>query len=125
LDHVSPCAAYDVTHNDRDDDRVVELSDDRNEVRDEVDRGREIWTDRDDRELRASGDSSIVKQALEQNGAVRDERGDRSRVLAAPEHQQNKDQREPERDRRKQCDDDPKPNGQAATARRSYTSSAI
>jgi len=76
-------AADDAAKNQRDEHRVVELSGNRNEVRDEVDRRGEVRDQRSDEQLLPARQSFVPKEARQQHDAVGNEARDRSRVLTS------------------------------------------
>ena len=69
-----------------DEDDVVELAGDRNEVRDEIERQREIADQPDQQKLASTRHSRIANQTPHQHDAVRDEPGKCTRV-STPPHQ--------------------------------------
>ena len=77
-----------VTEDERDDDRIVELPGHRDEVRDEVEGQGQIGAEGDQQQLATSWDAGIVCKARHEHDAVGDERGKCTRVLtAAADHQ--------------------------------------
>jgi len=77
-----------VTEDERDDDRIVELSGHGDEVRDEVERQGEIADEGDQQKLATPWHAGIACKARHEHDAVGDERGKCTRVLlAAADHQ--------------------------------------
>jgi hypothetical protein len=66
-------ALEEAPHNERHEDRVVELARDRDEVRDQVERHREINEREPRRQLPARRDAPVGKEPLEEDGAVGNE----------------------------------------------------
>jgi len=64
------------SENERDEDRVVELPGDRDEVRHQVERHREVHEGEHRRDLPLARHARIAQEALEEDGAVRHEPGD-------------------------------------------------
>lgn len=64
--------ANETAQNKRDHDRVVELPGDRNEIRDEIERERQIPDQRDEKQLPASGHARIANKPTDQDDAIRD-----------------------------------------------------
>ena len=75
-------AADDAAKNQCDENGVVELSDNRNEVRDQVDRRGEVRDQRRDEHLLRARESLVPQKPGQQHDAVGNEPRDRSRVLA-------------------------------------------
>jgi len=77
-----------VTEDERDEDRIVELPGHRDEVRDEVEGQGEIGAEGDQQQLATLRDAGIACKARHEHDAVGDERGKCTRVLTAPaDHQ--------------------------------------
>ena len=76
-------AADDAAKNQRHEQSVVELSGNRNEVRDQVDRRGEVREQRRDEDLLAARESLVPKEPGKQHDAVGNETRDRSRILTS------------------------------------------
>jgi hypothetical protein len=63
---------------------VIKLTGDRNEVRDEVEGKREVADKREEEHLSLAGHARVTHQPAYEHDAVRYERCERSRILAAP-----------------------------------------
>src|SRR5262249_60778138 len=66
------------------DDSVVQLTDSWEEVRDQVERQGEIAEHDEEDGTATRGDSLVAGQSRDQHRAIRDEPGERARILAAP-----------------------------------------
>ena len=82
-DHRFAARSDEVAKDERDDDRVVELPGDGNEVRDEVEGQGEIRDERDQQQLATPWHAWIACEARHEHDAVGDERGKCTCVLAA------------------------------------------
>ena len=82
-DHRFAARSDEVTQDERDDDRIVELPGDGNEVWDEVEGQGEIRDERDQQELATQWHARIAGEARPEHDAVWDERGKCTCVLAA------------------------------------------
>ena len=76
-------AADDAAKNQRDEQSVVELSGNRNEVRDQVDRRGEVREQRRDEDPLTARESLVPKEPGKQHDAVGNETCDRSRILTS------------------------------------------
>jgi iron complex transport system substrate-binding protein len=86
--------AQEAAEDERDDQDIVELAGDRDEVRDEVERQREVAGERDQEGLVPARHPRISQQAAAQDHAVRDELGAGAGALApAGDHQSDHDRR--------------------------------
>ena len=74
LDDVRACPLDDVAQGERDEERVVQLTEHRNEIGDQVEGEREIRDEKPERDLRASRHARVAEQSLAEDGAVGDER---------------------------------------------------
>src|SRR2546423_9328679 len=124
-DHLAAGASHEIGHHRGDEDRVVDLSCDRDEVRDQVERHGEIRNEQRHGDLRTSWNARIAQQSLEEQNAIRDEARDLTCVASPTEYEQRDHEQQPKRDARADCNCEPEPAAQAATARRSSRSSAI
>ena len=80
------CRAGDTDHTAKrqcDESRVVELTEHRNEVRDQIDRRRQVRDEQQQRPLRATRYALVADQALEQDGAIRQKARDVARSAQA------------------------------------------
>jgi hypothetical protein len=84
------------SEHERDEDGVVELPEDRDEVRDEVEGNGEVDESEAGDDLPARGDTGIAEEPLEQDDAVRDEPRDRANVPLPRPDCQHDDQRQVE-----------------------------
>lgn len=80
--------AQDGSQHDQHQDRVVQLSGDRDEVGDEIERHREVADQQREQELVPARYSSIAKEPAEEDRAVRHEAGDRASVLPPPQQEE-------------------------------------
>src|SRR4051794_30845668 len=103
-------AAHQPAEDDRDQQRVVELTRDRDEVRDEVDRGGEVRGREDERDLLAARDRRVPGEPGKQQRAVGDEAGNGTRLAGAPSCKERGDEDRVERDRG-QRDPEPRAHG--------------
>ena len=92
LEQLDAGAAHDAAKDEGDDDRVVELAGDRDEVGDEVDRHEEVRDERAEEQLVPARHTPVREQALEEDHAVGNEPGERTRVLAASENDEGEDE---------------------------------
>jgi hypothetical protein len=91
-DHRFAARSDEVTQDERDDDRIVELSSHRDEVRDEVEGQSEVADEGDQQQLATSWHAWIACKARHEHDAVRNERGKRTRILAAAAYHEPRDQ---------------------------------
>jgi hypothetical protein len=83
------------SEHERDEDRVVELTRDRDEVGDQVERHGEIDERERRRELPPRRHARIAQEPLEQHGAVRNQPGDHADVpLPRPDHEGSDQERQ-------------------------------
>src|SRR5712691_1295087 len=118
-------AAHCVGDRGRDENRVVDLANDREEIGHEVERHGQVRQDETEGDLRPPRNAGVPQQAFDQDDAIRHESGEVACALPAADRQQYRDQQHPERDRRSKDDREREPAIQAATARRSSSNSAI
>jgi hypothetical protein len=93
----------------RDEEHIVQLARDRNEVRDEVEREREISEQRQEEQLPPSRHAPIGYEPAEQHQAVRDEACEGTRLLAATDEKQEPDEHDPSDDGRRDGRERPQP----------------
>jgi len=92
LDHLESAAAEDRSQRQGDDDGVVELTGDWDEVRNHIEGKREVSQQGDDEGPVPARHAGVAEQAPEQDDAVRDESGERSRVCAPPRKREASDE---------------------------------
>ncbi len=90
---------------------VVQLSRHGDEVRHEVEREREIREQARKEELVPPGNAAVAKQAGGQNGAVGDEARKGPRILAAPDDDEERDERGVDQQGDAERDEQPGPPG--------------
>ena len=91
IQQLSVPTADDRTQDERDDDRVVQLTGDRDEVRDQIDRHREV-SDRDrDEQLSPTGQAPVAKEPPHQHDAIRHEPRQGPRIRTPAEHREKRD----------------------------------
>jgi hypothetical protein len=88
LEQGGSARADDSAQDERDDDRIVEMADDRDEVRDEVERRREVADQREEEQLLAPRNASIRTQPAQEDNAVRHEPEQGSGFLPAPSEEE-------------------------------------
>lgn len=93
-------------------DRVVELACDGNEVGHEVEGKREVPQKGGEQELSPPGNTRITQQPVDEDDAVRDESGQRTRVLPPPEGEEDQDESRPDEHEHSQDGARPDPPGQ-------------
>jgi hypothetical protein len=98
-----------MTEDERDDDRIVELSGDRDEVGDEVEGQGEIGDEGDQQQLAPPWHAGIACEARHEHDAVGNERGKRTCVLAAAADHQPGEERGVDRKERAERDQEPCP----------------
>ena len=98
----------------RDDDDVVELSRDRDEVRYEVERQREVTGKADETCLLAPWHPRVAKQAAAENHAVRNQPGERPGALAAAGEHERHDEHGVENEKAADDGERPLPRGHEA-----------
>ena len=86
-DHIASGPARYVGDREGHQNRVVELTRDRDEVRDEVEREREVWNQQRERDLRAPRNPWIPEKPLAEDNAVGDESRDIARITAPAEYE--------------------------------------
>src|SRR2546423_10550617 len=87
---------HDEPQGERRDDRVVERAGDRHEVRDEVERHREVQRGHAEHDLRPERHPRIADEAGEEPGEVRYQRGELTCERAAAEQHEDDDERRPD-----------------------------
>src|SRR5205085_10516654 len=104
LDDLTTGTTREVGEGRRDEDRVVELSRDRDEVRHEVERYGEVDEQERECDLRPPRHARVAEEPAEQDDAVGDERGRLAGVLPASGDEEREDEGEPDRERRAEPD---------------------
>jgi hypothetical protein len=92
LDDVPAGAAEDAAKYERDEHGIVELACDRDEVRDEIEREQQVRDERGQQQLVTTAHPIVGEQPPEQHDAVRDEARNRACVGAAPEEHERKNE---------------------------------
>jgi hypothetical protein len=95
------------SEHERDEDGVVELPEDRDEVRHEVERDGEVYEGEAGDDLPARGDTGVAEQPLEEDRAVRNEPRDGANVPLAGANRQHDDQRQVETGENDSDDEEP------------------
>ena len=109
---------YEVTEDEHDDDRVVELPRDRDEVRYEVEGRREVGDESEQEEFAATWDAGFSEKASDEDDAVRDERGERPRILMTPANHEPGHEGGPDENEGTERDEEPFPPLHAVQAMR-------
>ncbi|HWM63423.1 MAG TPA: hypothetical protein VNP96_05470 [Solirubrobacterales bacterium] len=91
VDQLSAAAVQDKPKSQGDQDRVVKLARNRDEVRDQVDRQRQIAEHQDERELADSRHATVGKESPEEDEAIGNEARQRSRLAATAQDEQGQD----------------------------------
>lgn len=91
---LGPSGAKRVPKRQRGDEDIVQLTGNRDEVRYEVDRNRQIGDQREQNQLAPSRDTLIPNQTAQQHEAIRDEARERPRLCPPTDDNQDRDQRE-------------------------------
>src|SRR5438445_4639577 len=125
FDHFVPSASRRVAEHSGNKYSVIELTRHGNEVRNEVERHRQIGKEQRYCDLRTPWDARIQQQPLEEHEAIGNEARDITRFTSSAQQEQHGDHKEPESNRRADCYRKREPARHAATARRSSRSSAI
>jgi hypothetical protein len=86
-----PPGAQGVAKGKRGDEDVVELTRDRDEIRDQVDRHQEVSDERSQDDLAAPGHPRVAEEPAEEDQAVGDEPGERAGVGVAARGDQDED----------------------------------
>jgi hypothetical protein len=90
-DQLSTAAVQDESESQGDQDRVVKLARDRDEVRDQVDRQRQVAEHQGDRDLADPWHAIIGEESPEEDEAIGNEARHRSRLTSAADHKQGED----------------------------------
>ena len=85
--HLAPGLPRHVRDRDGHEDRIVELARERDEIRDEVEREREVWNQQRERDLGAPRNPWIPEKPLAEDNAVGDESRDIARITAPAEYE--------------------------------------
>jgi hypothetical protein len=94
-DALGAAGAQDGAQNECDDDRVVELAEDRDEVGDQIERHGEVCDQCEQQQLGAARRARVGGEAAEQDHAVRHEHDERARLRTlAGSHERADDERE-------------------------------
>jgi len=107
--------ANETAQNKRDHDRVIELPRDRNEIRHEIERERQIADQREEEQLPASGHARVASKTTNQDDAIRDQCRQRPSVFPTAHRDQPAEKRGVEQERHSERDQQPKPPRHPAT----------
>jgi hypothetical protein len=92
LDDVPAGAAEDAAKYERDEHGIVELACDRDEVRDEIEREQQVRDERGEQQLVTTAHPVVGEQSPEEHDTVGDEARDRACVLSPPEEQKRENE---------------------------------
>src|SRR4051794_4795026 len=93
LDQLGPGGTDDPAQDERDEERIVELAGDGNEVRNQVERQQQIRDERREHELVTARHTRIAKEPSKEHDTVGYEPGNGTRMLPAAEQHEHKDER--------------------------------
>ena len=101
--------AEEAAEHESDDEDIVELPGDRDEIRNEVERKREVPHEPDEEHLLATRYTRVPEEAAAEHEAVRDEAGQCPRARAPPGYQECEDEAGIDQDGRAERHEDPRP----------------
>ena len=114
-DECLPAAAEEAAEDERDDHDVVELTGDRDEVRYEVERKREVAGERNKQQLLSPWDAGVAEQAAAEHDAVGDEASERASAFASAGEHEHQHERGVDEQERGDADKRPGPDAHVRT----------